>query len=340
MFLLWLLSIFTSTSIVFYLRCMFTQVEWSISRDIHAVPSALKFSKTTLSNKQRGLDYKLRLVRHRQTTYIAIKCFNKVLKNYDFGRCKTIIFTTIINGKDCPPSYSFYNRSDLSTCHLLFIDSIEYFLTCEQGFLYWSVFELNLCCHNLSDSRRISRIPKFLLSHLAPSYKTMVYVDASRVFLNNPADLLSQVMNKNRNKWVIMFRHPDRTNIFQEAEEIKILNIANAAEVNRQVQMYEADGLDKTNHILTDNSVIIFYNHPAIKVLWTTVYDFYMDGCVRDQLPSPYVIWKLNLTSHIAYLRENRRAPNSTIQILHHKTETMQTEVAAAIEKCHRNATT
>jgi len=140
------------------------------------------------------------------------------------------------------------------------------------------------------DPVRNARAPK-ILSHLYSPGSYSLWVDGNiQLLLKNYDGLIREYLDHCD---ICVFRHFERTNIYQEAEIIKKLQLDNKKLVNKQMKRYKlekfsGDGLCESGVILRRHTKEII----ELNNLWWAEICF---GSKRDQLSLPYCLWKLNI---------------------------------------------
>jgi hypothetical protein len=169
---------------------------------------------------------------------------------------------------------------------------------------------------------------------ILPEYDVAVYMDANLRVLGDIAPLVRQFVESQAP--LALIRHPDRSDIRQEAErciELKKVRPEEVAILRRQVDSYIAEGLPE-NHVLTENNVIFFrHGHPLLAGIMRDWWHEFRSHAKRDQISLPYVLWKNGVVP--LYWDWNVRAPNPYFAIHRHRGGTLQNiETRLYIKRC------
>lgn len=143
--------------------------------------------------------------------------------------------------------------------------------------------ELNL------DDRRFSRHPKIMPHLFLSDYDISIYVDGSFIVVGKFNNFLFNTL-KGHNYYVP--KHPIRSCIYQEGDEIKKLKFDSNSIVDEQLNKYKSEGFPE-NFGLTQNGFLIRRHNKkdCINVSeqwWNEI----LNHSKRDQLSFMYVTWK------------------------------------------------
>lgn len=147
----------------------------------------------------------------------------------------------------------------------------------------------------LDNPRLSSRLYK-ILSHSYDPVEWSVYVDAD-VFIPSPEKLIEEV--KESRKDIGVFKHPWRTSILEEAEEVIRLKKADENEVRKQVARYQS--LAYSDNGLYYCGIIVRHHTPRIIELNEKWWAEYCAGCSRDQISFPFVFKDVHILNGDGY---------------------------------------
>ena len=197
---------------------------------------------------------------------------------------KKVCYTCITGGYDNIPTHKYF---DPSWDYVLFTDDKE---LCKQGkFKHWHIRTLRF---NKSSNVKNARWHKINAHILFPEYDYSLWLDGNITINNkNIYDIIQKLITKN--VLISVPLHPTRNCIYQEAEEIKRLNIDTEKTVNKQMSFLRkrkypvGNGLSETN--------VIFRQHNKIKPLLNFWWHIVYKQSKRDQLSYDYCTWKFGI---------------------------------------------
>ena len=137
---------------------------------------------------------------------------------------------------------------------------------------------------------RISRLTK-AMSHKLLDCEWSLWMDANFTIITDPYLLLDD-------NEISLFKHPDRTRITDEAQEIIRLQKTCPDKIRAQLAAYKADGFDTDSNpqkILSQNGVILRKHTPQIcKLNEMWAHEIHTKS-LRDQMSLNYCAWKLGV---------------------------------------------
>jgi hypothetical protein len=139
------------------------------------------------------------------------------------------------------------------------------------------------------EQSRNSRIPKILSDLYFPS-EFSIYVDAC-FKLQAPASAIIQMIPEDKD--ALFYRHPCRTNIFQEIAVCEKEHIGDGPEMMAQVERYRS--IPGIEYGLWSGGFIVRKNNPRVTEFNRVWWREYSSGCMRDQIALPAAIRKTNL---------------------------------------------
>lgn len=139
---------------------------------------------------------------------------------------------------------------------------------------------------------------------LLTNYDVTIWVDASFQLKNVDRFIASCLRDLGRHD-TALFRHPERNNIYDEAEVSLRMDKYAGQSLLEQVEHYRREGLPR-NHVLWAGGIQI---RRARSELVSEINRRWFAECVRwsfqDQLSLPYVLWDLRATGLVATLEGN-----------------------------------
>jgi len=141
------------------------------------------------------------------------------------------------------------------------------------------------------DPRRNARHHKTLPHEWFGDYDITCWIDGS---MEVKASLPYMV-----EKWLpgfdcVVFKHPDRKCVYDEATVVKGKGYDFPDVIDRQMAKYKADGYPTKNG-LSETKIVMRYNTPKVKEFNKMWFYELMNGSVRDQLSFDYCAWKTDL---------------------------------------------
>ena len=147
----------------------------------------------------------------------------------------------------------------------------------------------------------------------------MLYIDAKLRFrsIENPWLLLHRQLILSNVSWTSP-RHPDRSNVFEEARCVHLLSLASDS-VIAQMRSYKESGLSKSNTALIEGEWHLRDLRDAVTghlgCHWFGEYAKW--GHARDQISFPYALWKVQRYSTTPFFRS--ASYMKTITLFYHK---------------------
>lgn len=145
-----------------------------------------------------------------------------------------------------------------------------------------------------------------------------IYIDAN-ISLNRSFGVLYDQFLKSE-KYLGLFKHPDRVNVFDEFDyALKVNKLKNQAALARtQIKKYSLDTKFTSVDILFENNIIFRkYSSKKINDLMNSWWLELKNWPTRDQLSLPYVLFKSNVKYFM--LDINIRKPNDYVFIHGHR---------------------
>jgi len=159
---------------------------------------------------------------------------------------------------------------------------------------------------------------KFFPHEVFKDAEYSVYVDGNIRIIGDLNPLIQEF--KESRAALGVFKHPDRTNIFQEADaclELGKFDDRDKERVKDQLKMYSASGMPPDLH-LTDNGIIFrWHKHPKLSNAMSSWWDQLQSFSKRDQISLPYVVWKDDLP--VKKWNWSSRVENSYFEVYPHR---------------------
>jgi len=140
------------------------------------------------------------------------------------------------------------------------------------------------------ESRKIARRHKLLSHELFPNAEYSIWLDGTMKLITSPEDLLKSLGDND----IALFKHKERSCIFEEAEAVINSKKDNPEIVKAQMEFYREQGFPERQG-LAATGVLIRRHTPKVKEfneLWWSLVDKFS---VRDQLSFQYCLWKLKM---------------------------------------------
>lgn len=133
-----------------------------------------------------------------------------------------------------------------------------------------------------------------LLAHRAlPETRHAIWIDAC-VTLTAP-DSAARLLGALGPAGLALCRHPDRDNIYDEAEASRTLRKYDGLPLREQVATYRAAGLPERHGLWAGTVIVRDLGRPAIRRLGRWWMRENLRWTYQDQLSLPYVLWRLDI---------------------------------------------
>ena len=137
---------------------------------------------------------------------------------------------------------------------------------------------------------------KFFPHEVFKDAEYSVYMDGNIRIIGDLSPLIHEF--KESRAALGVFKHLERTNIFQEADaclELGKFDDQDKERVKYQLKMYSESGVPP-DLPLTDNGIIFrWHKHPKLSAVMSSWWEQLKDFSKRDQISLPYVVWKDDL---------------------------------------------
>lgn len=150
----------------------------------------------------------------------------------------------------------------------------------------WTIIQIDkqFNCNSLS-ARNIKWCRHSTLDH----YKKFIWIDAYIKFKDNPLTLYNLMSKYNKN--IIFKKHPARTCIYKECDEVVRARKDTLKNVLINKNIFINEKMPK-NYGLMETNIIVYNNDNNVKDIMKKVFDFMVEKSYRDQLSLTYIIWK------------------------------------------------
>lgn len=139
--------------------------------------------------------------------------------------------------------------------------------------------------------RRASRHPKMLPHIYFPDAEYTLYMDGNLRLLADPVDLVTKYL---RHHDMALYKHPQRSCLYREAEVVVKHRKSSPKVVGDQLAYYESEGFPR-DFGLTACWVILRRNTLAVQEFGELWWKVYMKFSCRDQLSFDFVRWKTDM---------------------------------------------
>jgi len=145
-----------------------------------------------------------------------------------------------------------------------------------------------------------------------------VYIDGNIRVIGDLWPLVLKFVKSNA--MLGLFKHRQRSNIFQEFEACKKLGKFKGREIDRtrvQLQSYQKEGMPADQPLMDNGIVFRWHRHPQLPISMSLWWEQMQRYSKRDQLGLPYVVWK----NHISVETWNWsfRSENSFFEVYPHR---------------------
>lgn len=141
------------------------------------------------------------------------------------------------------------------------------------------------------NTRRLARKHKALPHRLFPEARHVLWIDGSFTPVGDPRILFCGLSEE---RGLAVFKHSQRTCVYQELEACVRLQKDDVATMRSQVGRYRAEGYPYNNG-LVETGLLLRRNDPSVVSFNEMWWSEMERGSLRDQLSFNYVAWKTNL---------------------------------------------
>lgn len=173
-------------------------------------------------------------------------------------------------------------------------DNIDYYVITDQlipNGSIWKKVDISLYENILKGYSNVekNRWFKMFPDKVFSDYRYSVYVDGNVV----PVTDFTEFINKIGNPGIAMYNHSTNNCVYQEAlyNKYRIKKIS-AKDVDKQVAHLKKEGMPIHYGMTTCNVIARDHYSPISQKLMENWWEEFMNGCRRDQLSFPFVVWK------------------------------------------------
>lgn len=144
-----------------------------------------------------------------------------------------------------------------------------------------------------------NRYHKFFPWNVLPKHEWSIYIDANIRLLRDPTPIISKT--EKESKKIALPLHPERKNIWEEAEAIKAMGKAPRSEfalMDEQLDHYHREGYSDLTGLTANWIIFRTGYHPSLMSAMADWWDELNNGVRRDQLSLQYVLWKNNVEAY------------------------------------------
>jgi len=169
--------------------------------------------------------------------------------------------------------------------YFAFVDSPQNVTTWKQCPL------LDFTCDNTYKNRRNAKIYKILPHLFVPDYDYYIWHDVSHELVTDPFNVVETHL---KDKDVALFRHTQRTCIYEEAKILNELGYDHKENIDRQISYYKECGLPE-NFGLFELPVSIRKNNTKTQSMNLAWWEQICRYSSRDQVSLPFCMWKYKI---------------------------------------------
>lgn len=212
------------------------------------------------------------------------------MENYieDFDNSKLVVYTVIMGGYDTLKEPEYID------------DNCDYVCFTDNKELKSGIWQIRLVGDYELDSTRKQREYKILTHKFLPEYKYSVYVDGNIRILGSLRDYV-------RKQWkgasLLALVHPERDNVYDEAEACIKFNKDNPDIIRKQVDRYRNEGYKANNRLILTGLLFRKHNDSNLISVMETWWNEVKNNSRRDQISFGYSCWKSNFIYDVSELR-------------------------------------
>ena len=207
--------------------------------------------------------------------------FQYYKRNYNFNRkmiSKKIVVYTAITG----------NYDDLIEPEVT-NSLIDYVCFTNDIHLRSKKWNIEILKDSSIDDIRLARKVKLFPECFFDRYDISIWVDAKYHIKDNLLEYASDYL---RESGMVIFPHPERNCIYDEAAECIHLNKGVKKDIIRQISAYYAEGYPFENGLYESGCIVREHNNDFIKMIMSKWWEQICVFSYRDQLSFPYICWK------------------------------------------------
>ncbi|WP_158806328.1 rhamnan synthesis F family protein [Acidisoma sp. L85] len=160
----------------------------------------------------------------------------------------------------------------------------------------------------LGDTNLDAKFYKVLSDNFLANFDYSLFVDANTLLMGRLDELIEKYLIGNR---FVMFRHPERSDVYTEAVAIVESERHSPAQLLRQLQAYSKVGLPNDSGLIEASFIWRAFDEPRVSELMTEWWEHILDYSKRDQLSLGFLMWKndirpLTIPNEVGNPRENK----------------------------------
>ncbi|MUJ26429.1 DUF616 domain-containing protein [Aliivibrio fischeri] len=188
---------------------------------------------------------------------------------------KVVVYTVITGGYD-KINPVLNNEDNLN---------VDFVIVSDESMVVPDGWELKLIPREPGQSNiEYNRKLKIKPTTIFQKYKIHIYLDSNIQVIKNISKLINDfVVNEHQ---IALYEHPVRSNVYDEAEEIKRIGYDYYFKIDRQMNRYRSVGFDGKG--LYEANIILRRNNAAVGNVMDTWWNEFNIGIKRDQLSLTY----------------------------------------------------
>jgi len=223
---------------------------------------------------------------------------------------KYVVYTCQTGNYDAPIIDSFYDVKNFD--YFYFTDNPQIFVNpiwkiVDISKMNW-IFPQKIKDDNAKKARFIKTHPHLFFD----KYEKSIWIDANMKFISSPMDFLNEV---NDNYPFLATRHFNRTCIYQEAHEVKIVRKDDPNVVDAEIECLKHNLYPSNNGLIESGFLIRKHNNQLCAFTmeqWWAMIEGYSK---RDQLSFNYIQWR----NQLPYKMISQQQRENIIKIVDHK---------------------
>ena len=154
---------------------------------------------------------------------------------------------------------------------------------------------LNFTYDDKYKNRRNAKIYKIMPHLFFPQHEIHIWHDVSHALVKDPFEIAETYLKQND---IALFKHTQRTCIYDEAKILNELGYDHKENIDRQIQYYKDCGMPE-NLGLFELPVSIRKNTPKIQAMNLAWWEQICRFSSRDQVSLPFCMWKFGIIPEI-----------------------------------------
>lgn len=185
----------------------------------------------------------------------------------------------------------------------LFVDdNITYVCFTDDVDARSNVWNIELINNETEDNVHLAKHFKLYPNIYFGDYDVSVWVDGKYIIKN---DLRKYIMQYKKDEELLLFPHPERNCIYEEAATCVASSIGDKRDIIRQITAYYTEGYPFDNGLYEGGCIVRWHNSDKVRDLMNKWNDEIRKYSYRDQISLPYVCWKTGVKPDISDLDIN-----------------------------------